>query len=111
MNILFVCSMNKWRSPTAEHLYAKHPFVNVRSAGTSGGAKRTISCRDVRWADMIFVMEYKHKQRISAEFRQELNGKELIVLDIPDDYQYMDPELVEILEEAIDPELEAFKGE
>ena len=52
---------------------------------------------------MILVMEEKHKSRLRAEFRQELNHKELHVLDIPDDYSFMDPELVEIMREKVEP--------
>lgn len=95
--------MNKWRSPTAEKLYSKHPFIKVRSAGTSSKARRTIALNDIKWADLIIVMENKHKQRLSANFRQELGRKKLIVLDIPDDYKFMAPELIEILQESIDP--------
>ena len=94
--------MNKWRSPTAEKIYSNHSHLNVRSAGTSSKAKRHVSINDVKWADKIFVMEQKHKQRLMSDFRQELNFKEVIVLDIPDDYQFMDPELIMILKESID---------
>lgn len=53
----------------------------------------------VNWAEMIFVMEKKHKQRLTQKFPSL--STEIIVLDIPDEYQYMDPELVEILEESV----------
>jgi predicted protein tyrosine phosphatase len=98
MNVLFVCSRNQWRSPTAEQVWRRIAGVNVRSAGTSPKAKRPVNVADLQWADVIFVMEPKHKQRLQADFRQCLNGKRIEVLDIPDDYQFMDPELVEIFE-------------
>jgi predicted protein tyrosine phosphatase len=102
MNVLFICSRNQWRSPTAEQVWRKLGW-NVRSAGTSPKAKHPVSHSDIQWADIIFVMESKHKQRLQTEFRQLLNHKQVEVLDIPDDYQYMAPELVEIFEElAID---------
>ena len=105
MNLLFVCTKNKWRSPTAEALYANHPNINTRSAGTTKSARKLINLADIRWADIIFVMEYKHKRYLEEQFRNQLNSKRLIVLDIPDDYQYMDKELVEWLQESIDAHL------
>lgn len=97
MNILFVCSRNQWRSPTGEKIFAKDPHVSARSAGTSRSAHRRVTVADIRWADVILVMEDKHKSRIKADFRAETQFKPLHVLDIPDDYQFMDPELVEII--------------
>jgi len=101
-NLLFICSRNQWRSPTAEKIYSRDPRVNVRSAGTSPRAKRTVNAKDLQWADLIFVMEYKHKDRLKAEYNRVLQYKKIIVLDIPDDYLYMDEELVEVLEESIE---------
>jgi len=48
INVLFVCSMNRWRSPTAEKTYAKHDLVNARSAGLGKAAARTISAADLK---------------------------------------------------------------
>ncbi len=106
MNILFVCSMNKWRSPTAEQIFRKVAGIQVRSAGTSRTARRPIKAGDVDWADLICVMEEKHLARLRAEFRNALKGKETCVLDIPDEYRYMDPELVDLLTDAIAPLIE-----
>ncbi|HYQ31230.1 MAG TPA: hypothetical protein VER04_28550 [Polyangiaceae bacterium] len=100
-NVLFICSKNQWRSPTAEAVWRKHPQLSVRSAGTSSTARRKVSVDDVRWADVIFVMEEKHKSRLLAEFTTTIEHKTLHVLDIPDDYKYMDPELVEQLQESV----------
>ncbi|MEZ9141697.1 MULTISPECIES: low molecular weight protein tyrosine phosphatase family protein [unclassified Shewanella] len=99
--ILFICSRNQWRSPTGEQVWKNHPELNVRSAGTSPKAKRTVNVKDIQWADVIFVMEEKHKNRLKAEFTRLLNYKEIQVLDIPDDYQYMDSELVEIMQQTV----------
>ena len=104
-NLLFICSRNQWRSPTAEAIWRKHPDFNARSAGTSKKAKKTVSPADIRWADIIFVMEKKHKQRLVAEFTRMLDHKTIHILDIPDDYQYMDPELISELEARVDPYL------
>ena len=105
-NLLFICSRNQWRSPTAEKIYSRDPRVNVRSAGTSPRAKRTVNAKDLQWADLIFVMEYKHKDRLKAEYNRVLQYKKIIVLDIPDDYLYMDEELVEVLKVSIEGYLE-----
>ena len=79
--------------------------IRTRSAGTSRHAKHTISNKDVAWADLIFVMEQKHKQNIKEKFAKQLQHKKVIVLDIPDDYHYMDEALIEILKSALIPYL------
>ena len=101
-NLLFICSRNKWRSPTAEKIYSRDPRVNVRSAGTSPRAKRTVNAKDLQWADLIFVMEYKHKDRLKADYNRLLQYKKIIILDIPDDYLYMNEELIEVLQKSIE---------
>lgn len=101
MNVLFVCSKNQWRSPTAEQIWRRHPALNVRSAGTSSNARHSISSNDVEWAHIIFVMEEKHKVQITSKFRKATANKTIYVLDIPDDYQYMDPELIELLQQSV----------
>jgi len=105
-NILFICSRNQWRSPTAEQIWRKHPMLSVRSAGTSPTARRKVSEDDIRWADVIFVMEEKHKSRLVAEFTRLIKNKTVYVLDIPDEYRYMDPELVAQLEQSVGALLE-----
>lgn len=105
MNSLFICSRNQWRSPTAEHIFAVGYGIATRSAGTSKHAKHTISLKDIAWADMIFVMEQKHKQNIKEKFPQPLQHKKVIVLDIPDEYLYMDEVLIELLKESMLPYL------
>ena len=75
--------------------------MSVRSAGVSPNARRKVSAEDIRWADVIFVMEEKHKSRLMAEFSRLLDRKTIRVLDIPDDFKYMDPELVEQLEQSV----------
>src|SRR5688572_8570533 len=95
LNVLFICSRNQWRSPTAERVWRSSPKLSVRSAGTSPNAKRQVSEADLRWADTIFVMEEKHKSRLLAEWGRVVERKPIHVLDIPDEYKYMDPELVE----------------
>lgn len=77
MNYLFICSRNQWRSPTAERIFAKGYGCRTRSAGTSSQAKRKITASDIAWADVIFVMEHKHKQRIKADFASPASSKRL----------------------------------
>jgi len=100
-NILFICSRNQWRSPTGEQVWKNHPEVSVRSAGTSPKARRTATAKDIQWADVIFVMEQKHKSRLRAQFTRLLDYKDIHVLDIPDEYQYMDEELIEIMKQSV----------
>jgi len=100
-NILFVCSRNQWRSPTGEQVWKNHPDVNARSAGTSPRAKRSVNVKDLQWADVIFVMEEKHKSRLKAQFARALKHKDIQVMDIPDEYQYMDEELVDLMQRSV----------
>ena len=95
--------MNEWRSPTGEAIFKRENGLNVRSAGTVRGAIRTISVKDLRWADVILVMEQKHKSRLQAQFRDEVRYKTLHVLDIPDEYRFMDEELIELLKAKATP--------
>ena len=106
MKYLFICSRNQWRSPTAERVFAVGYGLSTRSAGTSRHAKHTISQKDIAWADRIFVMEHKHKQNIKEKFSQLLHHKKVIVLDIADDYQYMDEALIQILKDSMRPYLD-----
>ncbi|WP_426357232.1 low molecular weight protein tyrosine phosphatase family protein [Pseudocolwellia sp. HL-MZ19] len=100
-NLLFICSKNQWRSPTAEHIFKNRLNLNVRSAGTSSSARKKVNVKDIEWADTIFLMEEHHESRLKSDFTNMLKYKNIQVLDIPDDYQYMDAELVEILEQSI----------
>lgn len=101
MNVLFVCSKNKWRSRTAETIFKNEKTFKVKSAGTQKSARIRVSQNLITWAELIFVMENKHKKRIVELYRDALIEREIIVLDIPDDYQYMDKELIEILKESV----------
>lgn len=102
--LLFICSRNQWRSPTAEKIYRQKGY-DTRSAGTSPKARKTISAKDLEWADQVFVMEKKHKNIIQTEFRDLVEDKTIHILDIPDEYQYMSPELIEFLEDVLDERL------
>jgi predicted protein tyrosine phosphatase len=99
MRALFICSKNRLRSPTAEQVFASWPNVETDSAGLGADADVSLSPEQLRWADIVFVMEKAHRARLSAKFRACLNGKKVICLDIPDDYAFMQPELVALLEQ------------
>ncbi len=105
IKVLFVCSRNKWRSKTAETIFKKNPVYSVKSAGTEPSARIKISAKLIEWADLIFVMEKKHKKRLIEDFPNLCNSKQIIVLDIPDEYQYMDIELIENIKASVSPYL------
>ena len=105
LNILFICSRNQWRSPTAETIYKNIAGVNARSAGTEPSARIKVSATMIQRADIIFVMEKKHKQRLLENFPEDCRDKRIIVLDIPDEYQYMDEELIATIMQSVEPYL------
>jgi predicted protein tyrosine phosphatase len=102
MRWLFICSKNQWRSPTAEKVFRRQAGVEVRSAGTSPGARRRVTEGDLHWADQIFVMEHKHKAQLIARFGDWVSRLPIDVLGIPDEYRYMDPELIDLLKEGVE---------
>ena len=99
--ILFICSQNKLRSPTAEQVFSLDERLEVRSAGLDKDAMNTLSSDDLEWADIIFVMENSHRNKLSKKYGNFIRGKRVITLDIPDDYEFMDSELVQILEKSV----------
>lgn len=98
-NLLFICNKNQWRSPTAELLFKGHPLHSARSAGTSDKARIKLNQKLLDWADVVFVMEYKHRDIIKQHF--DTRHKQLIVLNIEDDYQFNDPELITVLKAGL----------
>ncbi|MEH7611324.1 MULTISPECIES: low molecular weight protein tyrosine phosphatase family protein [Bacillaceae] len=101
MKLLFICSKNQWRSPTAEKIFHLYNGNQARSAGTETGARIKVTEGHIGWADIIFVMEKKHLRRIRDKFGDILNDKKIVNLDIADDYQFMDEELIEILQNRV----------
>lgn len=95
--ILFVCSQNKLRSPTAEQVFAARADLEVASAGLNHDAEQPLGAEQVQWAQLIFVMEKAQRSKLQRKFRAQLRGKRVVCLDIPDDYEYMAPELVALL--------------
>ena len=101
MNLLFICSRNQWRSPTAEAIFKNHQEHQARSAGTEPSARIKVTEKLLGWADVVFVMEKKHRERLHEKFPSVVEEKTIVVLDIPDEYQFMDPELVEMIETSV----------
>jgi predicted protein tyrosine phosphatase len=96
-NVLFICSQNKLRSPTAEQIFSTRRDIEVDSAGTNADAENSLTPELIRWADLIVVMEKAHRNKVQRKYRSSLGGKRLICLDIPDDYEFMDPLLINLL--------------
>jgi predicted protein tyrosine phosphatase len=90
--------MNRWRSPTAEQIFSESPGVECSSAGLNRGAENPLTPELVEWADLIFVMERCHKTKLSSEFKPYLKGKRVVCLNIPDNYKFMEPALVKLLQ-------------
>lgn len=76
--------------------------MSVRSCGLSDSSPRRLRVADLEWADVVFVMESKHRSRIRESMSQALGQTPVNILDIPDDYQFMDPELVDLLQERVE---------
>ena len=105
--VLTVCSAGCLRSPTAAHILSSEPFnFNTRCAGTSKEyAIIPITDALIVWADVILCMD-SDQQRYINEMQNELASsydafdyKQVINLEIEDDYAYRDPELVKIMTE------------
>lgn len=105
--VLFVCSQNRLRSPTAEQVFLCRKDLELDSAGTNHGADNPLTAELVTWADVIFVMEKAHRSKLQRRFRAALGGKRVICLDIPDNYDFMQPELVQLLETKVSRHLPA----
>lgn len=105
-HILFICSRNQWRSPTAEAVYQNDPRVEATSAGLSASARRRVSEKLLRWADVVMVMDRGHKQRLEKQFPAVFDELHVEVLDIPDDYTFMDPELITLIRDRVEPLLQ-----
>jgi predicted protein tyrosine phosphatase len=102
---LFVCTQNRRRSPTAEQAFSQWPGVECASAGVHPSADVPLSGELLDWADVVFVMERAQRAKMAARFAAHLHGKRVVVLGIPDDYGYMDPALVRLLETKVGPHL------
>lgn len=111
LKILFVCGRNKRRSPTAEKIYAHDRRLAVRSVGLAETSKRRMIVADAQWADLILVMERKYVGRIKTTFRNLDTLPAIVSLDIPDEYIFMQRELIDLLQPAVESAIENYRAE
>lgn len=104
-HVLFICEGNLHRSPTAERLYATTPGLKPRSAGLSSLARVQVTEELLAWADVIFVMERRLRRMLRQRFPNRVAATPLVCLDVPDDYQLMQPELITELRRRLEPHL------
>lgn len=102
-HVLFICSQNRLRSPTAEQVFADWPGIETASAGLKPDADVPVSPELLQWADLIVVMERAHRSRLASRFQRWLGCKRIVCLDIPDDYAFMAPALVALLQTKVPP--------
>ncbi len=104
--ILFVCTANVDRSPTAEALYAEDERYEVRSAGVAPFARVALTRELLLWADRVFVMdEGEDKHRTLVRMRFPDVDRPIFNLEIRDLWHRGDPELVSILTRRLKPYL------
>lgn len=105
LRVLFICSRNRLRSPTAERIFADYPGIETASAGLAPDAEERLTSDSLEGVDLIFVMERSHRTKLTRDFGRHLRGARIVCLDIPDKYRYMQPELVELLRARVTPHL------
>ncbi|UWQ25383.1 hypothetical protein K3553_02640 [Leisingera aquaemixtae] len=106
MKVLFVCTANKLRSPTAEDVFRDYPGIEALSAGTDSEAPRPLTKELVAGADLIFAMENHHREWIRRKFKKNRPAdNRIITLNIPDEYERGDPGLVALLKDKVEPRL------
>ena len=103
--ILFVCTANHDRSPTAEIIYQRHPGLEAKSTGIFKPEKKVRE--GLSWADVIVVMEDVHEKHIREHFPQELGDKPVFVLGIEDRYRFMEDDLTNLIEERMEAVLQS----
>ncbi len=106
---LFVCQYNRKRSATAERVFAKDASLEVRSAGTSEDALVRVNERMLEWADIVFIMDDEQRRDLQRMFPGHAKLDRMICLEIRDEYHFLDPELVRMLEERTRPHLAKLK--
>lgn len=86
-------------------MFADWPGVETASAGLAPDADTPVDPDMLAWADVIFVMEAAHRAKLQRRFGPHLKRARMVVLNIPDDYDFMQPELVARLETTVAPHL------
>ena len=72
---------------------------------TEPGARQRVTEGLLGWANLIFVMEAKHRDYLREKFPEALIGKQVVCLRIPDDFTYNDPDLIDLLKASLSPYL------
>ena len=103
--LLFICSANRLRSPTAEHVFSQYPNIEARSAGFNNGAVDPLAPEHFDNVDIVFVMEKAHRNKLSKRFKTHLGKARIICLNIPDAFEFMQPELITLLKARVTPHL------
>ncbi len=102
VNLLFVCTYNEMRSRTGEEVYRGDSRFSVKSAGIDEYAKVRVEPGILGWAHCIAVMEDRHVRWINFNYPDIVAKKQLICMDIPDAYYFMEAELVESIRERFE---------
>ena len=110
VQVLFVCRQNRSRSATAERIFRGRSDLDVRSAGTDADALVHVNAQMLDWAELVFIMDDKQRAALQALFPDHAALTRLVCLEIPDDYAFLDPDLVRLLEDRVEPHLAAFRN-
>lgn len=105
MRVLFVCNQNRLRSPTAERVFGAEPGLEVRSAGVDQDAIVPITREHMEWAELVLVMEKRQRNVIQKRFPDLYRIRRIACLYIPDEFEYLGPDLVGLLRERAAPYL------
>ena len=108
--VLFLCRHNRMRSPTAERIFSKRQDLEVRSAGTASDALARVNSQMLDWADTIFIMDDQQRRSLRRRFPGHAALERLICLEIPDEFTFLQPELIELLESRTAPHLPLDSG-
>lgn len=103
--VLFVCRQNRKRSATAERLFCKRADLDVRSAGTAFDALVRVNANMLDWADVIFIMDGDQRRWLETSFKDHPALARVVCLDIPDVFTFLQPELIQLLEERVPPHI------
>ena len=99
--VLFVCRLNRHRSATAERIFCKRKDLDVRSAGTEEDARVRVNTRMIEWADVILAMDQLQVEALRRMFPSNPALERIVCLDIPDEFVFLQPALVEMLNERV----------
>ena len=98
--VLTVCSANMLRSPTIAHILSADPYnFNTRSAGTEPYALIPVTEDLLMWADEVVCADTEHALWVRGKMMEWMLDKPIIDLNIPDNYEYRNPELIELIKE------------